>query len=66
MGSFLRLAFTWKETCESVWPPTRVSTQIQLVATCDHLHIRLTRPQLFKAGLDNAIHRINNYPVDKC
>ena len=31
---FLRLACTCEETCESVWPPNKVSTQVRLASTC--------------------------------
>ena len=40
---FLRIACTCEETCESVWSPTQVSTQVQLASTCDYLPVRMAR-----------------------
>ena len=38
--SFLRLAYTCEETCESFWPP---NANFYAISTCDYLRL-LTRP----------------------
>ena len=39
----LRLACTCEETCEPFGHPKQVSTQVQLVSTCDYLPVRLAK-----------------------